>query len=73
MSYVPQDGSKNCRRCGDHKHVTEFRVFRVYGSTDREYRRSWCKDCERAYSRSWRAKNPGYHAEWSRAYRSMKV
>ena len=73
MSYVPNEGSKRCRRCEELKPVTEFRVFRVYGSAEREYRRSWCKACERAYSKEWRQKNPGYHAEWSRAYRSMKV
>ncbi len=73
MSYVPQEGSKGCRRCGATKHVTEFRVFRVHGAAEREYRRSWCKTCERAYSRTWRAKNPGYHADWSRAYRALEA
>ena len=73
MSYVPQNGSKTCRRCGNDRPVTEFRVFRVYGSQDREYRRSWCKECERTYSRAWRKRNPGYHADWSRNYRELKI
>jgi len=73
MSYVPTEGMKSCRRCGNEKNVNEFRVFRVYGSEDREYRRSWCKNCERAYWRGWRRENPGYHADWSRAYRALKV
>ncbi len=73
MSYVPTQGLKHCRRCSCEKDVQEFRVFRVYGSEDREYRRSWCKNCERTYSRDWRKKNPGYHADWSRAYRALKV
>ncbi len=71
MSYVPVAGRKVCRRCGDAKDVSQFRVFRRYGNPDREYRRSWCKECDRAYGRDWRLKNPGYHAEWSRRYRSM--
>ena len=73
MSYVPEQGTKLCRRCGEAKSVHQFRVFRVYGSEDREYRRSWCKECERSYSRAWRKRNPGYHADWSRAYRDLKV
>ena len=71
MSHVPMEGEKICRRCGDSKRVTEFRVFRCRGSQDREYRRSWCVECEREYGRSWRQKNPSYHAEWSRRYRAM--
>lgn len=71
MSYVPTEGEKGCRRCGGTKPVTEFRIFRVYGASDREYRRSWCRTCERDYGRSWRRENPGYHAEWSRRYRAL--
>ncbi len=71
MSHVPMDGQKDCRRCGRQLHVTKFRVFRSYGAADREYRRSWCIECEREYGRAWRRKNPGYHAEWSRRYRSL--
>ena len=71
MSYVPNEGTKVCRRCETEKSVEEFRVFRAYGAADREYRRSWCRSCEREYGRSWRRRNPGYHAEWSRRYRAM--
>ena len=71
MSYVPMEGDKACRRCGERKTVQDFRVFRSQGSADREYRRSWCIACEREYGRAWRRKNPGYHAEWSRRYRSL--
>jgi hypothetical protein len=71
MSYVPKTGSKVCRCCGNAKEVHEFRVFRVYGASNREYRRSWCRPCERAYGRAWRRRNPGYHAEWSRRYRAL--
>ena len=71
MSYVPMDGHKACRRCGESKPVTQFRIFRSHGSPDREYRRSWCVPCEREYGRAWRRRNPGYHAEWSRRYRSL--
>lgn len=72
MSYVPTEGEKVCRACGTQKPVTDFRVFRAYGSPDREYRRSWCMDCERDYGRRWRRRNPGYHAERSKAYRTMQ-
>jgi len=72
MSYVPTEGRKTCRCCGASKPVTGFRIFRSYGSPDREYRRSWCLDCEREYSRAWRRRNPEYHATWSRRYRAMK-
>lgn len=71
MSYVPMEGEKSCRRCGETLPVTEFRVFRAYGDRNREYRRSWCMGCERDYGRAWRRRNPGYHAEWSRRYRSL--
>jgi len=71
MSYVPLDGSKTCRRCLVEKPVTDFRVFRTYGAADRAYRRCWCLECERAYTREWRLRNPGYHADWSRRYRAM--
>jgi len=71
MSYVPLDGHKECRRCGETKPVERFRIFRSQGSRDREYRRSWCRACEREYGRTWRERNPGYHAEWSRRYRSL--
>ncbi len=71
MSFVPVQGTKACRKCGEQKEVTEFRVFRRYGQTDREYRRSWCMGCDRAYARQWRERNPGYHKEWSRRYRAM--
>ena len=71
MSHVPTDGIKTCRRCNVAKPVTEFRTFRAYGAQDREYRRSWCRECEREYGRAWRQRNPGYHARWSRQYRAM--
>ena len=71
MSYVPVTGSKVCRRCGEEKDVTEFRTFRRYGAKDREYRRSWCRDCDRQYVREWRKRNPEYHAEAARRYRAL--
>ena len=73
MSYVPTEGVKQCRRCLKDKPVTEFRVFdkgRVTG--DRQYRRSWCRDCDREYVREWRRRNPGYHAERARRYRALE-
>ena len=71
MSYVPVLGKKICRRCGAPKEVNEFRIFRRYGASDREYRRSWCMACDREYAREWRQRHPGYHAEWSKRYRSL--
>lgn len=71
MSYVPVEGLKACRRCGELKDVVKFRVFRRHGDPNREYRRSWCRDCDREYGRQWRARNPGYHAAWSKRYRRL--
>jgi len=71
VSYVPVEGQKVCRNCGVSKAVVEFRTFRVYGAADREYRRSWCSDCEREYGRAWRRRHPGYHADRSRYYRAL--
>ena len=71
MSCVPQCGTKRCRRCNIEKPVTEYRVFRMSGDIDREYRRCWCMTCEQDYSRAWRIRHPGYHATKSRYYRSL--
>ena len=71
MSHVPFFGVKTCRKCGEEKDVTDFRVFSRYGQADRMYRRSWCMACDRAYLREWRQRNPGYAARKSKAYRAL--
>ena len=71
MSYVPTVGTKVCRRCGEPRDVTDFRIFSKYGQDDRTYRRSWCVTCDREYAKGWRERHPGYHKEWSRGYRAL--
>lgn len=65
---------KLCRRCGDEKHPTQFRIFKKHRRKDGRvsvYRKSWCRECERAYYREWQRRNPGYAARKSREYKAM--
>jgi len=78
-----EEKTKTCRRCGEKRATREFRAFSVRSGWEYlgpgkyrpkymgPYLRSWCRDCEREYSKSWRERHPGYHAQKAREYRAM--
>ena len=43
---------ETCKKCGDVKHITEFRKSPVYKTG----RRPWCRECENEYQREWQKK-----------------
>jgi ribosomal protein S27AE len=55
---IEHPDSKTCKKCGETKPVADFDIEISYQSGKiTEYRKGYCKDCRRAYMRSWRTKN----------------
>lgn len=58
-------GTKECVRCGEVKHVTEFHKRKL----SKGGRKAECKACTREYQRAYLANNPKKHEEYLRKNR----
>lgn len=64
---VDPDGVKECRRCGETKGLLSFYAHR--GTKDR--RANYCKECQKATTREWNAKNADRTRVRNAAYRNQ--
>lgn len=62
-------GLLDSKRCGLCATVKPLNSFRLRSDRSNGLRQSYCKDCENAYRREWRVKNPEKERQYERKHR----
>ena len=69
MEEESKEGFKRCSKCGRVLPLADFNKSKL----SKDGLQYYCKDCQKAIKKEWRAKNPTYDAEWYQTHRDSEL